>query len=307
MSSMSPARRARALEPLVELFGLAVLEKPEGLVFRGEAQQAAAPLEIEELVSDDSEAVIETVRTPDHQLPSEAVLSFRDPLVEYQAISVRHSRTGAPGSRQHAIGFPGSLEAGHGRALVGDWLRRVWNERERVTFAVAQPNEDIVPGALVRLPDRDDDWLVTEIEDGLVRKVSARQVVRAASTAWQSANPGAVSAVPLVVGQPLALFLDLPMDAGPGAPQDQFRIAAWQKPWKSQAVFASPEDTGFVQRTTVGQPADVGVLVAALPSGVCGRTDHSDNDHGRALRRRVFQRQPRAASERGEFGRDKIG
>ena len=34
---------------------------------------------------------------------------------------------------------------------------------------------------------------------------------------WQSANPGAVSAVSLVVGQPLALFLDLPMGAGPGS------------------------------------------------------------------------------------------
>jgi hypothetical protein len=269
-----PGSARGALEPLVELFGLAVLEMPDGLVFRGEAQ-ATSSVEITEMVSDGREPVIETVRTPDHQLPAEAVLSFRDPLVEYQAIAVRQTRTGAPGSRQHAIGFPGSLEAGQGRALVGDWLRRVWNERESVTFAATQPNEEIVPGALVRLPDRNDDWLVTGIEDGLVRKVSARQVVRAAPGVWQSANPGVVSAVSLVVGQPLALFLDLPMGAGPGAPEEQFRIAAWQKPWKSQAVFASPEDTGFVQRTTLGQPADLGVLTEALPPGVCGRVDRS--------------------------------
>jgi hypothetical protein len=269
-----PGSARSALEPLTELFGLAALETPDGLVFRGEAR-AASPVEITEMVSDGREPVIETVRTPDHQLPSEAVLSFRDPLVEYQAISVRQTRTGAPGSRQHAIGFPGSLEAGQGKALVGDWLRRVWNEREQVTFAVTQPNEDIVPGALMRLPDRDDDWLVTGIEDGLVRKVSARQIVRAAPSVWQSANPGAVSVVQMVVGQPLALFLDLPMGAGPGTPEEQFRIAAWQKPWKSQAVFASPEDTGFVQRTTIRQPADVGVLTEALPPGIVGRMDHS--------------------------------
>ena len=183
-----PGSARAAIEPLTELFGLAVLETPEGLVFRGEAQ-ATPPLDITEMVSDGSDAVVETVRAPDHQLPAEAVLSFRDPLVEYQAISVRQVRTGAPGSRQHAIGFPGVLEAGQGRALIGDWLRRVWNEREQVTFAVTQPNEDIVPGALVRLPDADADYLVTEIEDGLVRKVSARQVVRAAPTSWQSANP----------------------------------------------------------------------------------------------------------------------
>ena len=238
-------------------------------------RRRGTPVEITEMVSDGGEAVIETVRTPDHQLPAEAVLSFRDPLVDYQAISVRQTRTGELGSRQHAIGFPGSLEAGQGTALVGDWLRRVWSERESVAFAVTQPNEDIVPGALLRLPDRGGDWLVTGIEDGLVRKVSARQVVRAAPSLWQSANPGVVSAVPLVVGQPLALFLDLPMGTGPGAPEDQFRIAAWQKPWKSQAVFASPEDTGFAQRTTISQPADLGVLVEGLPPGVCGRLDRS--------------------------------
>ena len=270
-----PGSARSALEPLTELCGLAVLETPDGLVFRGEAH-ASAPVEIAEMVSDGGEPVIETVRTPDNQLPAEAVLSFRDPLVDYRAISVRQMRLGAPGRSQHAIGFPGVLEAGQGRALIGDWLRRVWNERERATFAVAQPNAEIMPGALVRLPGRGDDWLVTEVEDGLVRKVSARQVVRAAETQWQSANPGlAANAPPLVVGQPLALFLDLPMGAGPGAAEEQFRIAAWQKPWKSQAVFVSPEDAGFAQRTTIGQPADLGVLAQALPPGVVGRVDRS--------------------------------
>ena len=268
-----PGSAREALEPLTELFGLAVLETSEGLVFRGEA--ASQAIEIAEMVSDGSEPVVETVRTPDHQLPEEAVLSFRDPLVDYQAISVRQAREGVPGSRQHAIGFPGVLEMGQGRALTGDWLRRVWNERESVAFAVTQPNAEILPGALVRLPDRDGDWLVTEIEDGLTRKVAARQIVRAAPGLWQSANPGVVSTVPLVVGQPLALFLDLPMGAGPGAAEDQFRLAAWQKPWKSQAVFASPEDTGFAQRTTISQPADLGALIEALPPGVVGRLDGS--------------------------------
>jgi len=268
-----PGTARSALEPLTNLFGLAVIETAEGLVFNGQA--SAAAIEIAEMISDGSNPVVETVRTPDHDLPAEAVLSFRDPLVDYQAISVRQTRMGAPGKSQHAIGFPGVLEAGQGSALAGDWLRRAWNEREHMAFAVTQPNDLIEPGAIVRLPGRDDDWLVTEIEDGLVRKVSARQIVRAAETPWQSANPGVVSAPSLVVGQPLALFLDLPMGAGPGAAADQFRIAAWQKPWKSQAVFASPEDTGFSQRTTLSQPADLGVLTEALLPGVVGRVDRS--------------------------------
>ncbi len=274
-----PTSARAALEPIIDLFGLAALETADGLTFRGEGRQASAPIEIAEMVSDGKEAVVETVRTPDHQLPVEAVLSFRDPLAEYQTISVRHVRFGAPGSRQQTIGFPGIMEAGQGRALLGDWMRRVWSERERVSFAVTQPRADIVPGAIVRLPASGNasDFLVTEIEDGLVRKVSARQIARSAPTPWQSSNPDAVPASPLVVGQPLALFLDLPAGVGSNAPLDQFRVAAWQRPWKSQAVFASPEETGFAQRTTLAQPADLGALVEALPPGVCGRIDHSSS------------------------------
>jgi hypothetical protein len=205
-----PGSARSSLDPLIDLFGLAVTETALGLVFRGETEQAAT-VQITEMVSDGRDPVMETVRSPDHQLPSEAVLSFRDPLVEYQTISVNQTRSGAAGRSQHAIGFPGSLEAGQGRALIGNWLRRAWAGRESIAFAVAQPNAAIVPGAIVRLPDTEVDYLVTEIEDGLERKVSARQIMRAAPTAWQSANPDAVSTSVQVVGQPLAVFLDLPM------------------------------------------------------------------------------------------------
>ena len=269
-----PGSARSSLDPLIDLFGLAVIETAQGLVFRGEADQATT-VQIDEMVSDGRDAVMETVRSPDHQLPMEAVLSFRDPVVEYQTVSVNQTRSGAPGRSQHAIGFPGSLEAGQGRALIGDWLRRAWAGRERIGFAVAQPNAAIVPGAILRLPDSEVDYLVTEIEDGLVRKVSARQIVRAAPTAWQSANPGAVTAPVQIVGQPLAVFLDLPMVQESEAAEEHFRVAAWQSKWKSQAVFVSPEDTGFAQRATIDRAADIGVLVEPLPPGVCGRPDRS--------------------------------
>jgi hypothetical protein len=269
-----PGSARSSLDPLIDLFGLAAIETAQGLVFRGESDQAAT-VQIDEMVSDGRDAVMETVRSPDHQLPSEAVLSFRDPLVDYQTVSVSQTRTGAPSRSQHAIGFPGSLEAGQGRALIGNWLRRAWAGRESIAFAVAQPNAAIMPGAVVRLPDTEVDYLVTEIEDGLVRRVSARRIVRAAPTAWQSANPDAVSTSVQVVGQPLAVFLDLPMGLESRPAEEHFCIAAWQSQWKSQAVFASPEDTGFAQRTTMEQPADIGVLVEALPPGVCGRIDRS--------------------------------
>jgi hypothetical protein len=61
----------------------------------------------------------------------------------------------------------------------------------------------------------------------------------------------------------------------PGArnPNEQFRIAAWNRAWRSQAVFASPEETGFVQRALVGRAATIGQLSEALDAGHEGRID----------------------------------
>ncbi|WP_457935824.1 baseplate multidomain protein megatron [Mesorhizobium sp. 10J20-29] len=271
-----PTSARATLEPLIDLFGLAVLERPDGLEFRAEGFSASAAITVEEMVSDGETAVIETVRTPDHQLPAEAVLSFRSALADYQAVSVRQRRFGAPGSRQQPIGFPGVLEAGQGRALAADWLRRRWGDRERISFSLPQPSAGIEPGAIIRVPASGNgaDFLVVEVEDGLARKVTARQITRAAPAPWRSGNPALGTLAAPVVGQPLAIFLDLPSNASAEAPQDRFRVAAWQKPWKSQAVYASPEATGFALRTTLGQPADIGALVEPLPPGPVGRIDH---------------------------------
>lgn len=268
-----PGSARGALEPLVDLFGLAVIETGEGLAFCNRNGLVAA--EIAELVSDGNDAVIERSRMPEHQLPSELVLSFREPLLDHQVVSASRRWNDRADKAQHTIGFAGVIEAGMGRALAGDWLYRAWTGREQVSFSVAQPNARTEPGAIVRLPGSDTEYLVTEVEDGLVRRVSARQVVRSSPVQWQSTNPGAAVALPQVVGQPLALFLDLPMMPGTNVPHDQFRVAAWQRPWKSQVVFASPESSGFVQRSTLALPADLGILQEALPAGVSGRIDRS--------------------------------
>jgi hypothetical protein len=227
------------------------------------------------LLAEDNGPLVETERSPDHALPAEASLRFLDPLMDYQAASVRAAHLGAAGSRQHEISFPGILEAGQAKALLDDWMKRTWYQREIATFSVAQPQAGIAPGAIARIPasGSTSDFLVTEVEDGLTRKVSARQIVRGAPTPWRPSIPASLPTVPAVVGQPHAVFLDLPSGIGEGAPQDQFRVALRQKPWRSQALFVSPEETGFVFRTTVGRPANLGRLASAVQPGVVGRVD----------------------------------
>jgi hypothetical protein len=273
----APNSARAALEPIVELFDLAVCEEAAGLVFRRRGAQDTRPAEISELVSDGGNPVIETIRSPDHQLPVELVLAFREPFAEYQTAAVRNFRFGADGSRQQTIDFPGVLETGQGRALLDDLMRRIWAEREQVTFAIAEHRADIRPGAVLRLPATgvDSDFIVTEIEDGLVRRITARQIARTPPSPWLPSGFGQVPAQEALAGKPHALFLDLPSRSGTAAPEDQFRVAVWQKPWRSQVVLASPEDTGFGFRTAVDKPADLGLLIEPLPAGFEGRIDRA--------------------------------
>jgi hypothetical protein len=268
-----PHSARQALEPLIELFDLAVTEKPDGLALRNAGYQAEAPVDAGAMVADEAGAVVETVRFPDHELPAEALLAFRDPFSEYQSATARVLRLGAQGRRQEGFGFSGVMESGQGQALMADWLQRVWSARETVSLSVASYRAGLEPGALIHLPDAADEaFIVTEVEDGLVRRIKARRLDRTPPAPWLAGAMPNARSPQIRAGQPHVLFLDLPSRTATGAPQDQLRIAAWQIPWRSQAVLASPETTGFAARATVPLPADLGTLVTPLaPSSVCGR------------------------------------
>jgi len=271
-----PTTARAALEPLADLFDLSAHEAGGKLTIERAGAGKSPALSIDELVVEDRTATLEAVRNPDHQLPAEALLSFVDPANDYQAATVRRARGGVPGSRQQTIYFPGVLEAGQAGALLDDWLRRVWCERETVSFAVPQPNADVVPGAVVRLPSSGSasDYLVTGIDDGITRRVEARQIFAAVPSPWREAVLPVVQQASIVAGQPHVLFLDLPAGAGGTGGAEQFRVAVWQKPWRSQTVFASPEGEGFAYRQLVPRSASLGRLLEPLPPGFEGRLVH---------------------------------
>ena len=273
-----PGSARSALEPVVDIFGLAVCEGPNGLAFRSARSRSAAPLAIARMVVEEGGATLERTRVPDHELPASLVLVFRDHLTGYQSASVRSVRPGAAGRREQTMSFPGVLEREQAQALAADGLRRAWAARETISLSVASYREGLEPGAVITVPEAGtSEFLVTEVEDGLVRRLKARRLERAAPQAW--AHPPATPLLSPVIhaGTPHVLFLDLPARAASTAPQDLFRVAVWQKPWRSQLLLASPETTGFSPRLTIERPADVGELAEALPPGAReGRVDRSN-------------------------------
>lgn len=267
-----PGTGREALSPLAELFDLAFDASGETPRFSTIGASAGAALAIGDPVSaGEGRPAIELVRPPDLELPTEALLGFGDPLDDYQSGAARAVRDG--GQNVASLDLPGAMEAGQAEALAADWLRRAWTGRETARFAVPARQRAPRPGSLVSLPGRaDGEFVVSAIEEGLMRRIEARRILRLPPTPDRARLPAKRARGAAQPGAPLALFLDLPL-AGGEAVHQRFKIAAYARPWVSQQVYCSPAGTGFELRTTLTRRASVGELAQALPPGVEGRLD----------------------------------
>jgi hypothetical protein len=272
----NPATARAAIEPVAALFSIGAVDGEEGLVFATEGAGRAVTLD--DLVLQEQHELVERVRQPDQDLPAFVHLDFTDPMNSHQSATAAADFVGAKGSGTSFVSFPGSIATGEAESLVRDLMRRRWDGRERVTFAVPAAERRIDAGSVLRLPGELEgpDYLVEEIEEGLSRLVRARRVVRvAAPPARIVESPGNSGGV-YGPSKPYALFLDLPLRSAQDTPQDQFRLAVRAAPWRRQAVLASPEQAGFDLRSTAEGRATIGLLRQALPGGtVEGRLDRS--------------------------------
>lgn len=272
--SEDPTTARAALEPVAELFGLGAHEQGGKLVFFSEAR-GVGRTELTELVIADASPMRERTRLPDHELPGEVELGYRDLFLDHQSAVARAEKWGGAGAGRAALALPAIMDAGQARALVEDWLSRKWAGRESTSLALAPGRRDVTPGGLISIADDDREYIVTRIDDGLSRQVSARRMRRGARAPWRPAAPPPGSSVAMLAAVPHAVFLDLPMGPQETNPENQFRVAMRARPWRSQIVLASPETTGFSQRATVTAPATMGRLAAPLAGGFEGRLDRN--------------------------------
>jgi hypothetical protein len=87
----------------------------------------------------------------------------------------------------------------------------------------------------------------------------------------QTELPVAADTDTSIRGRPYFELIDLPMWPGIERPADQFRIAAFSRPWSGVSAFVSPEKSGFEQRATLAHSAIMGELITPLDGGASGR------------------------------------
>jgi len=272
-----PATARGALQPLADLFGLVVSMAGDRVRIGTESARPAQPIQAEELVLDDRGATLERVRAVEDDLPAEAVLAYSDPFNAYQTATASGVRIDSGHAGQELISVSAAIEPGLAEALLADWMRRRWSGREQVNLALAPTRLDVEPGTRIRLErdGRDLDYLVTTVETGAARAISARQVFSIPSTAWAATLPLPAPLPGNPVGPPLVVPMDLPMMPGASSPEGQFRLAVRARPWRSQAVHASATSDGFERRGSVTSVATVGSLNLPVPPGFEGRRDRA--------------------------------
>ena len=272
----APTTARAALEPLAELCGLAVRDEAGTIRFQDANAFEGDSVKITEMIVEEQAATLERVRLPDRELATEADLAFADPFQSYQPALARAASPGAAKGGSRALSIPGCLEIGAASALLDDWLARQRNGRESIAFSVPPGQVDIAPGTLISMAGETGgrEYVVNEVEIGLSRRVSARQVVRSAPTPWHVTSLAGADTRPSVPGAPYVVLLDLPMLPGSTTPEDQFRVAAYASPWRTQAAYASPEETGFALTASIAAQATIGELVEAKGQGPEGRLDH---------------------------------
>lgn len=263
-----PGSAREAIEPLLDLFGLAAREASGAIVVGDLRAAPIVELTKDRLVAPPDEPAIMQSRAPDHDLPHETLFAFRDPLIEHQAATVRVIESEGRGRKTETLGLPAALDPAQAEAFARDRLRRQWVGRAGASIVLPAAERAPAVGDAVRFGDGalTGDWLVVESEEGLQRRLTLAALDRATPSTALGAASASTAPPPNAAGRPLVEFLDLPLADVETAAENRLLIAAWARPWRPQNVLASPGLAGFEARARLDAPAIVGVLETALPA-----------------------------------------
>ena len=260
-----------ALQPLELAFFLDARESEGAIVFshRG-AGASVAELSDDMLVEQRADQALATLtRAQETELPASAKLTYIAASGTYPA-AVEEARRLAGGSGRVATAdLPLVLEPEHAARTVETWLFEAWAARERASFSLPPSRLVIEPGDVVSLSTGGRSRLlrITDIGEHGVRDIEARGIDPEVYAATAPAVRRTARGVSVVIGQPLALFLDLPLLRG-DEPAHAGLVAAAQNPWPGGiAFYRSAESSGFLLKALARAPAVTGVTIDAVWPG----------------------------------------
>jgi hypothetical protein len=266
-----------AIEPLGLACFFDAVETGGAIRFRQRSDAVpVAAVTFDDLVEDKPEADLVTLtRAQETDLPASARVSYSASESDYRQAVVESRRLIGASGRVALAELPVVMEAGQAAQTADAWLFETWAARERASFALPPSRLALEPGDVVSLEVAGQSRMlrIAAVGEHGTRDIEAIGIdpdVYAASTdALRPQTP----APDMLTGQPLGLFLDLPLLTGTERPEAGY-VAAAQQPWPGAVAFyRSPETSGYTLRATATVAATTGETLDALPSGPEGRLD----------------------------------
>ncbi len=271
-----PASVRAAVEPLLVVYGIDAFESAKTLVFQSNARTDAQIPLIEEFVESEEGAALKWRLAEAMEQPERVELAYRDPMLDYQAAMAFAERQNGKGTE--SLSIAAMLDSGQAKSLAEGWMQARRASRRSVSFELSWKHAGLKVGDRVRITDPRSpdapaagDFVITSIEDGATRRLEARAVPQHVRYPAQTELPVTAGSDALIRGRPYFELIDLPMWPGVERFADQFRIAAFSRPWSGVSTFVSPEQSGFEPRTILTGSAIMGELVKPLEGGESGR------------------------------------
>ncbi|MCV3765603.1 glycoside hydrolase/phage tail family protein [Rhizobium sp. TRM95796] len=276
MGQQSSARTL--IEPLLTAYRLDVTEAAGRLTFRSRDLASAPAAVIDVLAETEDEPLWSETLGQDGDYASEAILTYQAEDNEHEPASVRSRRAEPAHQRALSISLAGTLDEQAAQATVDAMLRDHRLGRRQIGFRLSPLALAHEPGDVVELADGPEGrFLITRIEDGDVRRVTAREAGSGgeslATTVRARRQPrgGAANAV----YRPLVALMDLPR-LGDGEDQDFAMAAVAASPWRRTRMSVSSGADNYEGRLTLSRRASLGRLTTALGAGPTAVIDHAN-------------------------------
>ncbi|MDE1186261.1 MAG: glycoside hydrolase/phage tail family protein [Pantoea sp.] len=264
------------LAPLLDVFQIDVIEDGPVLRFRSRPAASLPAIDIAAVVDAEDQPLWQETRGHDSDFAAEAIVTFYDPLDDYQQASVRSRRAPSASNRVLRNDLGAILPEDAALQAAENLLRDNRVARRALSLSLPPTAIGVQPGDVISVAEGPAGrFLVTRIEDGAARRIEAREfaplIGGAVVTPTPTKSAGGTAAA---VYAPVVELLDLPQFES-GAASDFARGAAFARPWRTTVLSASASAEAYGSRVLLDRPAQIGTLAAPLSPGVSGRFDWS--------------------------------
>lgn len=261
----SPSTTREAIEPLMEVSGLGLRSRANGLSLSACRREPVAELDAEGLAAGEA-AVLSQRRADSGEAVGRLALSYLDRGRDYRIGTVTASVPGNGPLAEQAVAMV--LDGAAARLAAERLLDARSVRRETVSFELPPQALGLEPGDVVTVGSSEP-LEITEIRDGAGRRVTARtlampQAVAVDDEAVVAGTGGYAAAKPLVVAVHLPAAVS-------GPDHTRLLLAAHARPWPG--VLQVVDEVTGATLTEIGRGTAMGGLASDLLAGPLGVMD----------------------------------